>query len=89
MQIPGVPQVLLEAIAAAQQAVAPGAPVALVGGAVRDVLLHQVHKDPWRGLLDLDLVVEGSGAALVAGAWRPRPTTRTGVCAAEACGVAA
>ena len=65
MQIPGVPQVLLEAIAAAQQAVAPGAPVALVGGAVRDVLLHRVHNDPWRGLLDLDLVVEGSGAALV------------------------
>ena len=65
MQIPGVPQVVLEAIAAAQQAVAPGAPVALVGGAVRDVLLHRVHNDPWRGLLDLDLVVEGSGAALV------------------------
>jgi poly(A) polymerase len=65
VQIPGVPQVVLEAIAAAQQAVAPGAPVALVGGAVRDVLLHRVHNDPWRGLLDLDLVVEGSGAALV------------------------
>lgn len=65
MQIPGVPQVLLEAIAAAQEAVAPGAPVALVGGAVRDVLLHRVHNDPWRGLLDLDLVVQGSGAALV------------------------
>ncbi len=65
MQIPGVPAVLLEAIAAAQEAVAPGAPVALVGGAVRDVLLHRVHNDPWRGLLDLDLVVEGSGAALV------------------------
>jgi poly(A) polymerase len=65
VQIPGVPQVLLEAIAAAQEAVAPGAPVALVGGAVRDVLLHRVHNDPWRGLLDLDLVVEGSGAALV------------------------
>jgi poly(A) polymerase len=39
--------------------------VALVGGAVRDVLLHRVHNDPWRGLLDLDLVVEGSGSALV------------------------
>ena len=65
MQIPGVPQVVLEAVAAAQQAVAPGAPVALVGGAVRDVLLHRVHNDPWRGLLDLDLVVEGSGSALV------------------------
>jgi poly(A) polymerase len=65
VQIPGVPAVVLEAIVAAQQAVAPGDPVALVGGAVRDVLLHRVHNDPWRGLLDLDLVVEGSGAALV------------------------
>ena len=65
MQIPGVPAVVLEAIAAAQQALSPGAPVALVGGAVRDVLLHRVHNDPWRGLPDLDLVVEGSGAALV------------------------
>lgn len=65
MQIPGVPAVVLEAIAAAQKAVAPGAQVALVGGAVRDLLLHRVHNDPWRGLPDLDLVVEGSGAALV------------------------
>lgn len=32
-------------------------PVALVGGAVRDLLLHRVHRDPWRGLPDLDLVV--------------------------------
>jgi poly(A) polymerase len=32
--------------------------VALVGGAVRDLLLHRVHNDPWRGLPDLDLVVE-------------------------------
>ena len=31
--------------------------LALVGGAVRDLLLHRVHRDPWRGLLDLDLVV--------------------------------
>ena len=65
MQIPGVPAVVLEAIVAAQQALSPGSPVALVGGVVRDVLLHRVHNDPWRGLLDLDLVVEGSGAALV------------------------
>jgi len=65
VQIPGVPAVVLEAIVAAQQALSPGSPVALVGGVVRDVLLHRVHNDPWRGLLDLDLVVEGSGAALV------------------------
>jgi poly(A) polymerase len=37
-------------------------PVALVGGAVRDLLLHRVHRDPWRGLPDLDLVVEQSSA---------------------------
>ena len=65
MFVYGVPCVLLEAIAAAQEVVAPGAPVALVGGAVRDVLLHRAHNDPWCGLLDLDLVVEGSGAVLV------------------------
>ena len=37
--------------------------VALVGGAVRDLLLHRVHNDPWRGLPDLDLVVEEGGEA--------------------------
>lgn len=36
--------------------------VALVGGAVRDLLLHRVHRDPWRGLPDLDLVVEQPGS---------------------------
>jgi len=36
----------------------PSLRVALVGGAVRDWLLHRVHRDPWRGLPDLDLVVE-------------------------------
>ena len=65
MFVRGVPFVLLQAIFGAQEAVAPGAPVALVGGVVRDVLLQRLHNDPWRGLLDLDLVVEGSGAALV------------------------
>ena len=61
-EIPGVPAELpglLQAAAGAQ-------PLALVGGAVRDLLLHRVHNDPWRGLVDLDLVVEGSAAALVA-----------------------
>jgi poly(A) polymerase len=38
--------------------------VALVGGAVRDLLLHRVHRDPWRGLPDLDLVVEQPGSEL-------------------------
>ena len=32
--------------------------LALVGGAVRDLMLHRVHCDPWRGVPDLDLVVE-------------------------------
>ncbi|MEB3200508.1 MAG: CCA tRNA nucleotidyltransferase [Synechococcaceae cyanobacterium] len=36
----------------------PGSRLALVGGAVRDLLLHRLHRDPWRGLPDLDLVVE-------------------------------
>jgi len=44
---------------------AAGQRLALVGGAVRDLLLHRVHNDPWRGLPDLDLVVEGQAAALV------------------------
>ena len=39
--------------------------LALVGGAVRDLLLHRVHNDPWRGLPDLDLVIEGSAVAMV------------------------
>lgn len=34
--------------------------VALVGGAVRDWLLHNKHRHPWRGLVDLDLLVEDS-----------------------------
>jgi poly(A) polymerase len=40
---------------------AAGDRLALVGGAVRDLLLHRVHNDPWRGVPDLDLVVEPSG----------------------------
>ena len=34
--------------------------LALVGGAVRDALLHQVNRDPYQELLDLDFVFEGS-----------------------------
>ncbi len=37
--------------------------LAVVGGAVRDLLLHRVHLDPLRGLPDLDLVVELAEAA--------------------------
>ena len=40
--------------------------LALVGGAVRDALLHDQHHDPWRDLPDLDLVLEGSASELAA-----------------------
>jgi len=61
MEIPDVPKPLLEALTAA----AAGQRCALVGGVVRDLLLHRHHEDPWRGLPDLDLVVEGRAAAVV------------------------
>jgi len=57
MVVPGVPAPLIQALVAAAQ----GARLALVGGAVRDLLLHHQHRDPWRGLPDLDLVVDRSG----------------------------
>ena len=58
-EIPGVPPQLLQALteAASDQGQGRSQRLALVGGAVRDLLLHRVHRDPWRGLLDLDLVV--------------------------------
>ena len=40
--------------------------LALVGGAVRDALLHDQHCDPWRDLPDLDVVIEGSASDMVA-----------------------
>ena len=61
MEIPDVPKSLLEALTAA----AAGQRCALVGGVVRDLLLHRHHEDPWRGLPDLDVVVEGRAADLV------------------------
>ncbi len=61
MQIPDVPPQLLSALVEA----AAGQRLALVGGVVRDLLLHRRHQDPWRGLPDLDLVVEGRAADLV------------------------
>ena len=60
MEIPGLPPRLLGALVAQ----AEGRRLAVVGGAVRDLLLHRVHDDPWRGLPDLDLVVEGSAPQL-------------------------
>ena len=61
MEIPDVPKPLLEALTQA----AAGERCALVGGVVRDLLLHRHHEDPWRGLPDLDIVVEGRAAELV------------------------
>ena len=60
MEIPGIPAPLLTALSRAGVV-----RVALVGGAVRDLLLHRLHNDPWRGLPDLDLVVEGRASELV------------------------
>ncbi|WP_370566308.1 hypothetical protein [Cyanobium sp. LEGE 06113] len=66
MDVPGIPAVLSAALAAvARQGEASGQRLALVGGAVRDLLLHRVHNDPWRGVPDLDLVADGSASALV------------------------
>jgi len=62
---PGLPPQLLPAL----QAIASASGVsrlALVGGAVRDALLHDQHCDPWRDLPDLDLVLEGSASKLAA-----------------------
>lgn len=54
MDLPGVPLLLWPLLLAA----AGPDRLALVGGAVRDWLLHHQHLDPWRGLVDLDLVIE-------------------------------
>jgi poly(A) polymerase len=63
VELPGVPSAVLATL----QSVARERGIrrlALVGGAVRDALLHHQHRDPWRGLPDLDLVVEGSAPEL-------------------------
>ena len=39
--------------------------LALVGGVVRDVMLHHVHGDPWREPPDLDFLLEGSSVDFV------------------------
>jgi poly(A) polymerase len=61
VHIPSVPLVLIQALGQA----AEGARLALVGGAVRDLLLHRIHRDPWRGLPDLDLVYEARAIDLM------------------------
>lgn len=76
MEIPGLPPRLLEALVAQ----ANGQRLAVVGGAVRDLLLHRVHDDPWRGLPDLDLVVEGSAPELAERLQRWAGPERVGFC---------
>ena len=62
--LPGLP-----AAFCAQLVWAAGADrLALVGGAVRDLLLHRVHQDPWLGVPDLDLVVEPAACGQVTAA---------------------
>ena len=65
MELPGVPTQLLEELRAAGASL--GVPrLALVGGVVRDQLLHQRFGRAWCGLADLDWVVEGDAVALAA-----------------------
>ena len=58
-ELPGIPPALVAHLRRAAQ----GDRLALVGGAVRDWLRHRVHNDPWRGVPDLDLVVEAWAGA--------------------------
>ena len=65
MELPGVSSAVLEALKSA--ALDVGIPrLALVGGVVRDLLLHRRLGRPWAGVPDLDWVVEGEAARLAA-----------------------
>ena len=62
--LPGVPGDLLAVLAAA--ATESGmVHCALVGGSVRDLLLHRAGVVPWSGVPDFDVVVEGDLPHLV------------------------
>ena len=75
VEIPGIPASLWPLL----QRAAAGDRLALVGGAVRDLLLHTVHRDPWRGVTDLDLVVDGcEGATPDAEGCDPQAAQRLG-----------
>ena len=65
MDLRGVPSSVLEALQGAARALGISR-LALVGGVVRDQLLHQRCGRAWSGVPDLDWVVEGDAAALVA-----------------------
>jgi len=64
MDLQGVPSSVLEALQAAARSLGIRR-LALVGGAVRDQLLHQRSGRAWLGVPDLDWVVEGDAPALV------------------------
>ena len=65
MNLTGVPSSLLAELRAA--AVGAGVKrLAIVGGAVRDGLLHECHGRPWTGVPDLDWVLEGDAMRLAA-----------------------
>jgi len=64
MDLPGVPSSVLEALKGAARSLAIPR-LALVGGVVRDQLLHQRCGCAWSGVPDLDWVVEGDAAALL------------------------
>ena len=64
MDLPGVPSSVLKALQGAARALGVSR-LALVGGVVRDQLLHQRCGRAWSGVPDLDWVVEGDAAALV------------------------
>jgi len=80
--LPGLSARLVALLAAAA---APDR-LALVGGAVRDLLRHQLHNDPWTGLPDLDLVVEGRGGREPEPGPRPAPEHRSPLPAAALAG---
>ncbi len=61
---PGFPGSLLFALVEQAQSVGVSR-VALVGGAVRDLLLHHLNRDPWHEPPDLDLLLEGSSIDFV------------------------
>ena len=63
MELRGIPPDLLSTVQDAARRCGVTR-LALVGGAVRDGLLHHEHRAPWQGLTDLDFVVEGSAALL-------------------------
>ena len=63
MELQGVPIAVLDDLKGA--ALDAGMPrLALVGGVVRDWLLHRRQGRPWVGVPDLDWVVEGDAARL-------------------------